>query len=145
MEYTFYFMIFRLLRPFPSSLSYFLPLDSNISLGSLFSKALLCYKFTSFWLCHILFGIIYFMGFEHCLLLNIIIPRFRDRCSVLIFIIAFKTKRGSKVIMEIIPKVILVSLLNLMNAKVYNLCSISRFVYVKNLQLLIAFLRLQCL
>jgi hypothetical protein len=50
--------------------------------------------------------------------------------------------------MGIIPKVILVSLLNLMNAKFYNLCSISEFVYVQKSVVttpVIAFFRLQCL
>lgn len=78
-KYTFYFMIFRLIRQFSRTLFFFLPLDSNIPLEDFFSKTLLSYKLKTFCLCHILFGIIYFLVFVHCIVLNITIPRFRDR------------------------------------------------------------------
>lgn len=75
----FCFMIFRLIRQFSPALSYFLPLDPNIPLGDFFSKTLLSYKLTNFCLRHILFGIIYFMVFVYCIVLNTTLPRFRDR------------------------------------------------------------------
>lgn len=118
------------------------PLDPNISLGDFFIKqiALLqIYKFlimSYFIWNYILHGLCALSLVKHY---NSTFPvqNHSPACSVLIFIITFKMKRGTKFIKGIIPKGILDSLLNLMKAKKLTFFAQQvGVVYVKNLQLL---------
>jgi hypothetical protein len=122
-------MIFRLIMQFSPALSYFLPLDPNTPLGGFFANDLALLQIDKFLMSylisnHLLHGLCALPRVKYY---NSTFTRYNNSptCNVLIFIITVKMKRGTKFIKGIIPNVILDYLLNLMNAKNNNLCSIT--------------------
>lgn len=70
-EYRFNFIIFRLVKQFFPALCFFLPLDSNILLGTLFSNVFVLLQTYKLLYIYIFFEVIYFKAFVHCLVLKV--------------------------------------------------------------------------